>query len=200
MIVHSLKESCVSTEGTTPQQTVGCVVEAAAFLFDLHGWYDVNIADIANEAEVSEPTVLHYFAAKRIVALAAYDSVLRDVLADARSKQDAREALITFVVRLNGAIWAHPALATALLPMGRDHSDPGAEPLAPSSDVKFVDFEQLAEVLAELLNEHWMGRRGHPDYTIYAAEMYLAGLLSWALMHKEKVHDAASAYLLYQLL
>ncbi|HSW91355.1 MAG TPA: TetR/AcrR family transcriptional regulator [Candidatus Saccharimonadales bacterium] len=183
------------------QQSVESITSAAAKLFDLHGWYDVTLVDIAREARVDVGTVCNHFGTKRFVALAAYNSVLQRILADVRAEQDAREALITFVARLSGATWAHPVLALALLPVSRENAGPAVKRPEPSPDVEFVDFNQLAETLAELLNKHWEGRRGHPDHTIHAAEMYLSGMLTWTLLrHEGELNDAAASYLLYQVL
>lgn len=174
------------------QRSIESIIDAATPLFDLHGWYDVTIVDIAREAGVSERTVCNHFGVKRFVALAAYNSVLQRVLTEARAEPGAREALITFAVRFGGAIWAHPALAVALHSAGRE--------AAPSPDVEFVDFDQLAKAFTDLLNEYWKGRRGHQDHTIHSAEMYLAGMLDWTLRHKDESNGDAAVYVLYQVL
>jgi hypothetical protein len=139
-------------------------------------------------------------ATSRQQILVEYNSALQQVLAETRFKRDAREALVTFVVRLGGVIWVHPALVTALLSECCENLGFATEPPTSLPDEEFVDFDQLVKTLTALLNKHWAGRRGHPDHTVHAAEMYLAGWLFWMLMHKDESYDDAAAYLLYQVL
>jgi hypothetical protein len=97
-------------------------------------------------------------------------------------------------------VWVFPALTLALLPVSRDDPGPDAELQLPSPDVEVIDFDRLVEVFTQLLKNHWAGRRGHDDFTVYAAEIYLAGMLSWALKHQNSATDDAAAFLLNQIL
>ncbi len=192
------------SEETTPQQraaatkrkrTIAKTVEAAALLFDTHGWHGVTLGDIAKEAGVSAATISVYFPTKRSVALGAYASELLSMLELVESEDD-REALIGFVTELADTTTAHPVLAIALLPATRDTPRASDEVHLTSEEVTLVDFDQLAELLGRLLANY----RGRNDDHTDVAELYLSGLLSWVLKHPDRTGEDAAQLVLRQLL
>jgi len=186
---------------TKRKRTISKTIEAAALLFDAHGWYGVTLDDIAKEAGVSTAAFNRYFATKQAVALGAYTPVLLPVVKQAEShNQTADVALKCFVYGLAEVVVQFPALTIALLPASRDVVRLGDEARSTSQEVILVDFDQLAELLGRLLNLHW-DSDSRDDYNLTeVAELYLSGLLSWVLKHPDRSGEDAAELTLSQLL
>jgi AcrR family transcriptional regulator len=199
----------VSTEEFGPRQrgaatkrrrTILRVIEAASFLFDAHGWYDVTREDIAREAGVSAPAIDNHFTTKRVLALASYFSMLKPILALAEEESDAREALIGFVTELADVTVRLPVLAIVLLPATRDVPRCGDETRSPSAEVELIDFDQLAQCLGKLMENYGTAEYYGDANLTEVAEIYLSGLLSWVLKHPDRSGEDAAQLILSQLL
>lgn len=72
------------------------ITEAARTLFFERGFDAVTVADIAEQADVSEATVFNYFAAKEDIFLAGLDAFEQRLIAAVQGRPDGGSAIVAF--------------------------------------------------------------------------------------------------------
>lgn len=63
------------------------IIEAAAGLFDRHGYHGTSMAEIAKAAGLRKPTLYHYFRSKDDILFAIHDGLIEQLLENQRRRE-----------------------------------------------------------------------------------------------------------------
>jgi AcrR family transcriptional regulator len=63
------------------------IIEAAAGLFDRHGYHGTSMSDIAEAAGLRKPTLYHYFRSKDDILFAIHDGLIEHLLENQRRRE-----------------------------------------------------------------------------------------------------------------
>lgn len=163
---------------TKRRRTNARIRKVARILFDERGYHGVTHDNIAAETGMGSSAVFAYFPTKRALAVAAYAPEVLELMASAKkqlaNKVKPRTVLENFIDRLATYLYAHPAMAFALLPLSCDAEVPNDEPTLA------VSIDDLAELLTRMLGRY----QSESD-----AEFALFGMLMWIVNSQGRESD-----------
>lgn len=173
------------------------IVNAARHLLDQCGDAAMSRKVVAQEAGVTTVTIGNHFRDLHIVVLAAYQPELQAVTKGAEAKLSsdaASKALSELILGLAMILDGKLALVEALWSTANNeplHTRKGATGL--------IGFDQLTELVSQLLEAHWNGARPN-DCSKEVAEYCLSGMLGWLLRHPRRSEWDVARLTLGQLL
>lgn len=173
-------------------QVLHRIIDTAQSLFDVQGWHEVTVDDIANVTDVDAPTINAYFPTKQALALAAYSRLLQPITEDAEQAATRPWPAcnpVGFISNLTKLLVERPALAVALLPVSPEYEKID---VTTTTRVVIVSFDQLAELFGKLVKSYWRGSGTSGCDLAEAAEVALGGLLVWILRHPGRSHEDAA--------